>query len=124
MIMFIATIFIFICICAAAWPLPVGRYLAVIALVALIVFTVAPDRAEAAPPTLEQCSEAADLADGALKWRQAGITEEVAMGFLRQKKIYSGLPVWAIKQAFDAPADIAPWILKGSIFGECRKRTE
>lgn len=124
MIVFIALLFIYICICAAAWPLPVGRYLAVMALVALIVFTVAPGRAEAAPPTLEQCSEAADLAEGALKWRQAGITEEVAMEFLRQKKMYSGLPVWAIKQAFDAPADIAPWILKGSIFGECRKRTE
>jgi hypothetical protein len=80
--------------------------------------------AHAAPPTDEQCSAAASLAEGALKWRQAGITEEVAMEFLRQKQIYSGLPVWAIKQAYDAPADVSAWMLKGSIFGECRKREE
>lgn len=90
----------------------------------IIAALLAATAAHAAPPTLEQCSEAADLADGALKWRQAGITKEVAMEFLRQKQMYSGLPVWAIKQAFDAPADIAPWILKGSVFGECRKREE
>lgn len=123
MIMFIAVFFIYICICAAAWPLPVGRYLAVMCGVAIIDFTAAANRAEAAP-TLEQCSEASELSEGALKWRQAGITEEVAMEFLRQKQMYSGLPVWAIKQAYKAESDIAPWILKGSVFGECRKRTE
>lgn len=90
----------------------------------IIAALLAATTAHAAPPTLEQCSEASDLAEGALKWRQAGITEEVAMEYLRQKKIYSGLPVWAIKQAYKADSDIAPWILKGSIFGECRKRTE
>lgn len=80
--------------------------------------------AQAAKPTLEQCTGAADLAEGALRWRQAGISEEVAMEYLRQKKAYSGLPVWAVKQAYSADSDIAPWILKGSVFGECRKRTE
>ena len=77
-----------------------------------------------AAPTDEQCSAAAELAEGALQWRQAGITEEVAMEFLRQKQIYSGLPVWAIKSAYDAPADVSAWMLKGSVFGECRKREE
>lgn len=90
----------------------------------LIIAGLFAATAAQAAPTLEQCSSAADLSEGALKWRQAGITEEVAMEFLRQKQMYSGLPVWAIKQAFDAPADIAPWILKGSVFGECRKRKE
>lgn len=90
----------------------------------IIAALLAATAAHAAPPTLEQCSGAADLAEGALKWRQAGITEEVAMEYLRQKKAYSGLPVWAIKQAYKADSDIAPWILKGSVFGECRKRTE
>lgn len=90
----------------------------------IIAALLAATAAHAAPPTPEQCSEAADLAEGALKWRQAGVTEEVAMEYLRQKQIYSGLPVWAIKQAFDAPADIEPWMLTGSVFGECRKRKE
>ena len=90
----------------------------------IIAALLAATAAHAAAPTPEQCTEAADLTEGALKWRQAGITEEVAMEYLRQKKIYSGLPVWAIKQAYKADADIAPWILKGSVFGECRKRTE
>ncbi len=90
----------------------------------IIAALLAATAANAAPPTLEQCSGAADLAEGALKWRQAGITEEVAMEYLRQKQMYSGLPVWAIKQAYKAEADIAPWILKGSVFGECRKREE
>lgn len=90
----------------------------------IIAALLAATAAHAAAPTLEQCSEASDLAEGALKWRLAGVTEEVAMEFLRQKQMYSGLPVWAIKQAYKAEPDIAPWILKGSVFGECRKRTE
>lgn len=88
-------------------------------LAALLVATAAQ-----AAPTDEQCSAAAELSAGALKWRQAGITEDVAMEFLRQQKVYSGLPVWAVKVAYDAPADMPAWMLKGSVMGECRKREE
>jgi hypothetical protein len=77
-----------------------------------------------AAPSDEECSQAAGIAEGALQWRQAGISEEVAMGFLRHQKVYSGLPVWAVKQAYDAPADVSPWMLKGFVFGECREREE
>ncbi|BAO20638.1 hypothetical protein [Pseudomonas phage PPpW-3] len=77
-----------------------------------------------AAPTDEQCSAAAGIADGALKWRQAGITEEVAMEFLRHQGVYSGLPVWAVKQAYDAPADVSGWMLRGQIMSDCREREE
>lgn len=73
-------------------------------------------------PTDEQCSAATALAMTAFEARKKGMTEDMAMDMLRNQKIYSGLPVWAVKQAMRAPGDMAPWILRGSIFGECRKR--
>lgn len=90
----------------------------------LIIVSLLAASAVQAAPTDEQCSDAAQLADGALKWRQAGITEDVAMEYLRQNKIYSGLPVWAIKQAYSAPADVSGWMLRGSVMGACREREE
>lgn len=105
---------------AAIWPLPLDRYfIALFCLVALVSL----ERVEAAP-TDEQCSSAARIAVGAFEWRQAGITEEVAMGFLRHQKVYSGLPVWAVKQAYEAPADVSLWVLRGHVFGTCREREE
>lgn len=77
-----------------------------------------------AKPTDEQCSQAAELAKGALEARQAGITEEVAMEYLRHQGVYSGLPVWAVKQGYDAPVDMSAWMLGGFVFGECRRREE
>lgn len=77
-----------------------------------------------AAPTDEQCNAAADSAVAALEARNAGVTEDMAMDILRGQKIYSGLPVWAVKQAFDAPADVSAWMLRGFIFGECGKREE
>ena len=50
----------------------------------IIAALLAATAAHAAAPTPEQCTEAADLTEGALKWRQAGITEEVSMEYLRQ----------------------------------------
>lgn len=89
----------------------------------IIAALLAATSAQAAPTT-EQCSAAADLASGAMNWRRAGITEDVAMEYLRKKQIYSGLPVWAIKYAYDAPADVSGWMLKGSVMADCRKREE
>lgn len=90
----------------------------------IVIASILFSASAAAAPTDEQCSAAAQLADGALKWRQAGITEDVAMEFLHQRKIYSGLPVWAVKQAYDAPADVSGWMLRGSVMGACRERAE
>jgi hypothetical protein len=77
-----------------------------------------------AAPTDEQCSNAANLAEAALEARQAGITEDAAMDYLRHQGVYSGLPVWAVKQAYDAPANVSAWMLKGHVFGACKGREE
>lgn len=97
------------------------RELIVFITVCVFVMAACEQRAHAAP-TDEQCSAAAEISVGALRWRNAGMTEEVAMDFLRKQKVYSGLPVWAVKKAYDAPADVAEWMLSGFVFGECGKR--
>lgn len=86
-------------------------------LVALLVATTAQ-----AAPTSEQCSAAANISVYALEVRQNGLPEDVVLAYLRTQGAYSGLPVWAVKSAYDAPLNIKPWILKGLVLGECRKR--
>lgn len=90
---------------------------------AILLLCVTASAASAAP-TEQQCSAAANLSVSALQWRRNGINEDAAMEFLRSRKIYSGLPVWAIKQAYDAPPDVPAWILRGSIFNACLERKE
>lgn len=77
-----------------------------------------------AKPTDEQCAGAAELAKGALEARQAGITEAVALEYLRHQGVYSGLPVWAVKQGYEAPADMSAWMLGGFVLSECKRREE
>lgn len=76
----------------------------------------------AATYTDEQCSIAVDIAKKVLDARKNGATENQVMDQFRAQKIYSGLPVWAAKQAFDAPLDTPGWMLGGALFGECRKK--
>lgn len=70
----------------------------------------------------EQCTDATRLALAALEARQAGVDEDAAMDFLRHQGVYSGLPVWAVKQAYSAPADVPAWMLRGAVFSACLER--
>jgi hypothetical protein len=92
--------------------------------ITLIAFLIAACGVANAAPTDEQCAGAAELAKGALEARQAGVTEEVAMEYLRHQGVYSGLPVWAVKQGYNAPADVSAWMLGGFVFSECKRREE
>lgn len=74
--------------------------------------------------TSEECSSIAEIAGYALEVRNAGVSEDVVLAYLAENGTYSGLPVWAVKVAYDAPPSIRPWILKGSVMAECRKRSE
>lgn len=44
--------------------------------------------------------------------------------YLRSRGIYSGLPVRVVKAAYDAPADVRPWMLRGAVFGDCMEHGE
>lgn len=90
----------------------------------IAIATILASGTAQAAPTPEQCSNAANLAAAAFDMRMQGISEEFAMDYLRHQGVYSGLPVWAVKQAFDAPADVPVWMLKGHVMGECGRRTE
>lgn len=74
--------------------------------------------------TDEECSQATNIAVATFKARKDGLTEDMAMKMLRDKQIYSGLPVWAVKQALRAPIETPELLLRGMLFGECRKREE
>lgn len=115
--------FLYVAFCALIWPLSVPRYLSAILVMAAMFIILAPSNAQAAPTT-EQCSAAANVAEMVLAYRKAGIEQDVVLAFLQSRGTYSGLAVWAVKSAYDAPADVSPWLLKGSIMGECRKREE
>lgn len=78
----------------------------------------------ASAATDEACSQVTGIATTAFKARKEGATEDAALNILRQNKVYSGLPVWAVKQAFKAPIDTPDWVFQGFLFGECRKRAE
>lgn len=77
-----------------------------------------------AAPTAEQCSAATELAVKAFEMRRAGVTEDQLLGELRSRKIYSGLPVWAVKQGISAPVGTSEWLLRGHVFGECLERAQ
>lgn len=71
-----------------------------------------------------RCNQAVKLAEATLQCRQAGIPEGVVLEYLRSRGIYSGLPVRVVKAAYDAPADVRPWMLRGAVFGDCMEHGE
>lgn len=75
-----------------------------------------------AAPTPEQCSGATELGLAALKARRNGVPLDSVLELLRQNNMHSGLPVWAVKQAYKAPNDVPEWMFRGALFGECQKR--
>ncbi|PZQ21144.1 MAG: hypothetical protein DI569_12830 [Sphingopyxis macrogoltabida] len=68
------------------------------------------------------CSGVTELAVTTFRGRSEGMTEDAAMALLRDQKVYSGIRVWAVKSAFEAPADMSEALFRGSVFGECVKR--
>lgn len=68
------------------------------------------------------CTDVASLAATTLRGRLEGMTEDDALNLLREQKVYSGIRVWAVKSAYEAPADMSEPLFRGSVFGECVKR--
>lgn len=83
-----------------------------------INYAITSDEREA---TAIQCSALADAAGAALSARHAGLTLDGAMDVLRSQKIYSGPQVWAVKQAYKAPADTSNWVLTGTVMAQCQR---
>lgn len=79
--------------------------------------------AQAAAPTPEECSKATNFGMAVFEFRKRGATEKQVLDLMREKKLYSGLPVWAANQAMKAPLNTADWVLRGTLMGECGKRT-
>lgn len=90
----------------------------------IIAALILSGTAYAAPATDEQCSAATDLAAHTMQLRRSGITEDAVLDVLRQQEVYSGLPVWAVKQAYDAPLDAPTWMFRGHVFGACKGREQ
>ena len=95
---------------------------AILAAIAAPAVLLAGCSSEADAKVDKICTGVADLAATTLRGRQAGMTEDAALELLRAQKVYSGVKVWAVKSAYEAPADMSESLFRGSVFGECVKR--
>lgn len=91
-------------------------------LLTLIAAMTMATTVQAAPPTDEECSAATTFGMAVFEFRKQGATEDQIIDMMREKKLYSGLPVWAANQAMKVSLDTSEFLLRGTLMAECGKR--